>query len=60
VGSLDLVRNERNPEAGVVWTARHSMCHPQREIWGTIRYWKDRMHIQRATIEGTEVPVMRM
>jgi hypothetical protein len=57
VGSLDLVRNERNPEVGVVWTARHSVCRGQSTILGTIRYWKDKMHVQRATIEGTEIPV---
>ena len=59
VGSLDLVRNECNPEAGVVWTARHSMCRGQSDIRGTIRYWRDKKHVQRATIEGTEIPAMR-
>jgi hypothetical protein len=60
VGSLDLVHNEYNPEAGVVWTARHSVCRGQSDILGTVRYWKDRMHVQRATIEGTEIPVARI
>lgn len=60
VGSLDLVRNKFNPEAGVVWTDKHSMCHGQSDICGTIHFWTDRMHIRRATIEGTEIPEMRM
>jgi ATP-dependent helicase HrpA len=58
VGSLDFVSKEYHPEAGTVWTARHSVCHPQGNIWGTIRYWKDTKYIQRATIEGTEVPAV--
>jgi hypothetical protein len=57
VGSLDFVRNEYHSEAGAVWTARHSVCHPQGNIWGTIRYWTDKKHVRRATIEGTETPI---
>jgi hypothetical protein len=56
VRSLDYVRNELNPEAGVVWTARHSMCRGA-NMFGTIRFWTDKQHIRRATIEGTEVPL---
>jgi hypothetical protein len=56
VGSLDFVRNEYSLEAGTVWTARHSVCHPQGNIWGTIRFWTDKKRIKRATIEGTEIP----
>ena len=57
VGSLDFVHNEHNPEAGVVWTARHSVCRGQSDILGTIRFWTDRQRVRRATIEGTEIPV---
>ena len=59
VKSLDLVRNESHPEAGVVWTDKHSVCRSQSDIRGTIRYWTDTKHIQRATIEGTEIPAAR-
>ena len=55
VQSLDFVRDERNSQVGTVWRAKHSLTDGAR-VLGKIRYWSDRRGIQRATIEGTEVP----
>ena len=59
VQSLDFVHGEYNSKAqsafGTVWAAQSSMAGAQRTL-GKIRHWADRRGVQRATIEGTDIP----
>jgi len=59
VQSLDFVHGEYNSRAQsarkVVWAAQCSMANAQRTL-GKIRHWRDRRGVQRATIEGTDIP----
>lgn len=56
VAPFDFVRNERHSKKGTVWNAECSMCAKYSAILGKIRHWKDKRGIERASLEGTEIP----